>query len=183
MNGTNTPAGTRKPFDHLARLALVTSLAFAMPAQAETRAGAFEMLVFEDSVEGRHLIEGNLDKALALNETRNESRFSALNDRCVALTLARELDKAGVVCNDAVRAARRSDAARAPGTTNRMTGTNTWVQRAMAFTNRGVVHALQGEPELARNDFRAAIKLSTRVTAATGNLDVLEDRLDVASID
>ena len=184
-NFTKTRIGStgKRPGARVSALGLAVSLAFALPAQAGPRAGAFEMLVFEDSAQGRHLIEGDVDAALAMNETRSVNRFSALNDRCVTLTLTRELDQAEVVCNDAVREARRSEAASASGRTFRGATIDTRFRRAMAFTNRGVLLALQGFGELAREDFETAVLLNKRLSAAAYNLAVLEARPGVASID
>jgi hypothetical protein len=164
-------------------LGLVIGLAFAVTAQAEPRAGAFQMLVAENSVPGQHLIEGDVDAALALSETRNLNRFSALNDRCVSLTLLGELEKAETVCNDAVREARRTVAGYAPGRAYQGVTIDRQSRRAMAFTNRGVLHALQGRGELARTDFNTAIALNGRLSAAMENLAVLEARPAMASID
>ena len=164
-------------------LGLLTGLAFALTAQAEPRAGAFQMLVAEDSVPGQHLIEGDVDAALALNETRSLNRFGALNDRCVSLTLKGELDKAEVVCNDAVREARRSDAGYAPGRAYRGATIDRQSRRAMAYTNRGVLHALQGRGDQAQDDFKTAVALNGRLSAAADNLAVLDARPAVASID
>jgi hypothetical protein len=61
--------------------------------------------------------------------------------------------------------------------------TDTRSRRAMAFTNRGVLHALQGKGERAKDDFRTAVTLSTRLSAATENLEILETRPAVASAD
>lgn len=177
----NTKA-SHKDHTHRGRLAVasaVLGVMFTFQAEAESRAGAFEMLVFEESAAGRYLVDGALEEALALNEARSLKRFSAVNDRCVSLTLAGQLEKARVVCNDAVRAARRSDT-RAAGQGVAM---DTRSQRAMAYTNRGVLFALLGEVRLAQEDFKSAIDLSTGLTAATDNLDLLENRPAVASID
>jgi hypothetical protein len=174
---------TRALGRRLGSMTLALGLGFTVNAQAEVHAGAFEMLVFEDSSMGRHLIEGDLGAALSTNETRSLSRFSALNDRCVSLTLAGELEKAEVVCNDALREARRSNASGAPGYSGRGAMTDTRSRRAMAFTNRGVLHALQGKGERAKDDFRTAVTLSARLSAAAGNLEVLEDRPAMASAD
>ncbi len=162
---------------------LVLGLTVALSAQADTRAGAFQMLVAEDSAPGRHLIDGDVDAALALSETRSLNRFNALNNHCVSLTLKGELDKAEVVCNDAVRQARRSEAGYTPGRAYQGATIDPRSRRAMAFTNRGVLHALQGRGELARDDFESAVVLNGRLSAATENLAVLETRPAVASID
>ena len=189
MKPNRTHAPTRLVVKHrpnrtpIRSLGLVIGLAFALPAQAEPRAGAFQMLVAEDSVQGQHLIEGDVDAALALNETRNLNRFSALNDRCVSLTLKGELDKAEVVCDHAVREARRSDAGYAPGRAYRGATIDRQSRRAMAYTNRGVLHALQGQGQQAQDDFKKAVALNDQLSAAAENLVVLEARPAMASID
>ncbi len=120
---------------------------------------------------------------MAMDEAVSKTRFAALNDRCVSLTVARDLERAEVVCNDAVRAARRSGAAHAPGYANRGIVTDSRTNRAMAFTNRGVLHALQGEGEKARADFETAMGLSATIAAAAANLEVLDARPNLASAD
>ena len=164
-------------------LGLLAGLAFTLTAQAEPRAGAFQMLVAEDSPSGQYLIEGDVEAALALDETRSINRFNALNDRCVSLTLTGKLDRAEVVCNNAVREARRSDAGAAPGRSVQDAVIEPRSRRAMAFTNRGVLYALQGRGELAREDFDTAVILNGRLTAAAENLAVLDARPAMASVD
>jgi hypothetical protein len=167
----------------IGNLGLLFGLAVAASAQAEPRAGAFQMLVAEDSVTGQHLIEGDIDAALAQGETRSLNRFSALNDRCVSLTLNRELERAEVVCNDAVREARRSGNSGSPGRGFQGTEIDPRSRRAMALTNRGVLYALQGRGELARGDFDAAVMLNARLAAAEENLAILDARPSMAGID
>jgi hypothetical protein len=184
MNILNTTSMTRAGKRRQFILATAASLALAVPvAQAETETGAFEMVVYTGSTQGKHLIEGDWEAAMAAGETASKIRFAALNDRCVSLTVARDLDRAEVVCNDAVRAARRSAASHAAGSTARGIVTDSRTNRAMAFTNRGVLLALQGEGEAARADFEAAMGLNASIEAAAANLEVLSALPNVASMD
>jgi hypothetical protein len=184
MNMMNTTSMTRAGRGRRFVLTAAASLALAAPlAQAEMTTGAFEMVVYTGSTQGEHLIEGDWEAAMALDEAVSKTRFAALNDRCVSLTVARDLERAEVVCNDAVRAARRSGASNAPGYVNRGIATDSRTNRAMAHTNRGVLHALQGEGEKARADFETAMDLSATIVAAAANLEVLDARPNLASAD
>ncbi len=169
-------------------LAAAMGLAFAVPAahaeaEADARAGAFEMVVYSDSAQGKRLIEGDYDEALAMSEAVNATRFESLNNRCVSLTVSGELSKAEVVCDSAVRAARRSAAAYAGRYSPHGVAGDVRTNRAMAFTNRGVLRALQGDRAGAREDFETAVDLSSRVKAAATNLVKLEAIPAVAIMD
>lgn len=161
-------------------LAIALGLAFAAPAAHADKVGAFEMLVYEDSKQGRLLIQGEWEKAEAMSDTVAKTRFAAFNDRCVSLTIARDFDRAEVVCNDAVRAARRSEHSRSTRSSSPMTTGDKRTNRAMAHTNRGVLRAFQGEGEAAREDFELAIALDADINAAATNLELLETRLAMA---
>ena len=178
MKHLNTNSLNRGGRRRGAALTIALGLAFAAPAVQAEKAGAFEMLVYESSAKGQLLIQGEWEAAEAMEGSVSETRFAALNDRCVALTVARDLDRAEVVCNDAVRAARRSETSRSPGT---VVDGDIRTNRAMALTNRGVLFAFQGEGEAAREDFERAVKLNTEIEAPVANLELLDARLATAS--
>ncbi|MEM1411238.1 MAG: hypothetical protein AAGH19_02690, partial [Pseudomonadota bacterium] len=137
----------------------------------------------EATPQGQLLIQGDWEGAEAMNETVSATRFAALNDRCVSLTVARDFDRAEVVCDDALRAAHRSEVFRSQRTTGALAGSDRRTNRAMAYTNRGVLRAFQGKGEGAREDFEMAVRLDASLEAAAANLKVLADRPAVASSD
>ena len=48
--------------------------------------------------------------------------------------------------------------------------------RAIALTNRGVLHALNGQNDLARERFEQALDLKSRERSAEINLSLLDER-------
>jgi len=151
-------------------LSAAALLALAAPvAPADDPDRGLEMVVYSDTAQGRRLIRGETDTR-ATREAVERDRFEAHNNRCVSLTLSGDLERAEVVCNDAVRAARRSAAAGRSGFSPQSVSGNVRTNRAMAYTNRGVLRALQGDRAGAWADFEVAQSLSPRVSAATNNL-------------
>lgn len=141
---------------------------------------ALEMVVYTDSVQGRRLVNGDWEKALAMGTAASMGDFEASNNRCVSLTLAKDWDAATAACDIAVATA-VSDASPAwkrvsPAAVSREQST----RQAMARTNRGVLRALQGDRTAALKDFGVALELSSRVDAARSNLAILGESNAVA---
>lgn len=143
---------------------------------AQAQPTAYEMLVYEDTMQGRRLVSGALEKAFAADGLFQGRGFNRLNNRCVMLTLKKAWNEAGVVCDEAVKAAEVEPipvpftgfaAGRQPENSREM---------AMALTNRGVLRALTDDALGAHADFELAANLSPGLEAPRINLMILESK-------
>ena len=148
--------------------------------QADPRAGAYEMLVHTETMQGRRLARGDWEAALAMNEDIRLESFDALNNRCVSLTLAKDFDEAITACDLAVASV---EVAAPPAGDLYRPRASARVGKAIALTNRGVLHALIGDHESAEADFVAAAGMTKRLTAAEENLEKLRLKDAMARVD
>lgn len=137
----------------------------------------YVMTVYSDTRHGSTILDGTPEVAISdLMHNRNGNpRFLAdLITLCVAYTQTKQIDRAEDACDYAITAAekqaRRSDSygmynSRTPDT-----------DRAIALTNRGVLHALNGQNDLAREMFEQAMDLKSREKSAEINLSLLDER-------
>ena len=152
-------------------LTLAAAAAGALLASSGASASsALEMVVYEDTVQGKRLVNGQWERVLKDVETRAGARFGDQTNLCVSLTLAGRFDDAAVACDDALAVAEKT--ASRPSIDDLLEA-ELDKRRAMAHTNRGVLRALEGDRAGARSDFEAAIELSPRVKAAAANLDLI----------
>ena len=154
-------------------LALSASTAAAAPVNPQYTVG-----VINDYALGRSILAQKYDKAigkLAARETSGIKGFYIANNLCVAYLKSGQLEAAQSVCDRAVttieaileeHSARRSNSPK-------MLGYRKYL--AVALSNRGVVFAVNGAPQLAREDFVAALETQAYVQIAENNLA----RLDV----
>lgn len=128
----------------------------------------FEMLVHNDTSQGAHLAAGRYGKAAAAMNDERITAFDTINNRCVLLTMQGQFAEAEAVCDEAVDYSEPRKRAKAgwAGILNQR------YEKAMALTNRGVLRAVNGDFEGARDDFEAAIALDADVSrsAAQENL-------------
>ena len=146
--------------------------AFAPIAQAQEKqnAAAYVMTVIGDRAAGEQVISGAYGQAiesLTANTAKRSSRFAAANNLCVAYTKTNRLSEAERACSAAIRNSKATYAA--------------WydVNRkrdfyAVALSNRGVIRAVSGDTEQARQDFRAAMRISSTLSAPAENLAALQ---------
>ncbi len=174
-----------KHFNRLKRMgAVATALGLSLAASTAFAEGkAYEMVVYSDSPTGKQLLAGELEEAMDVGASLHVSSFERYNNQCVSLTLAGDHAEAAVACDAAVTAARRSKGAQRVRFTSRGVMGDVRTKRAMAFTNRGVLRAVQGDLEGAREDFETAVNLTSRVEAAPANLATLGEVMSVAKAD
>ena len=160
-----------------ALLAIVTAPAQATPARAEST--PYTMTVITDQAHGRRVTAGNYQQAIRRithNGQHSRSRFADHNNLCVAYAKTVELDKAAAACDAAVEQVRKREK-RAMRSTHPFGAAKHAFKAdlSIALSNRGVLHAVAGKADLAREDFVAAIELRSHVSRiAEKNLDRLE---------
>ncbi len=133
-------------------------------ATAEEEMGAYSMAVVVDAAQGRAVHNGKYEKAIArLTESkrRHRDQFARHTNLCVAYTKTGNLEKAETACQEAV-------------TLYEDNKIGTERNHAVALSNRGVLHAVKGDVELARADFEAATELYRFVRITRDNLARVE---------
>ncbi|MEM8814252.1 MAG: tetratricopeptide repeat protein [Pseudomonadota bacterium] len=158
-----------------ALLAVALFAAFAIPpAYAHDSQEAYEMTVIRDAAHGRKVVFGKYDEAIAKIKTLKGHRskgFFVSNNLCVAYAKTADIDSAARACDEALAVAtkeRRFDSDHLE-----------WVKRrrtAMALSNRGVLRALSGDRENARQDFQDAIDLNAGLSSPERNLAYLDNK-------
>jgi tetratricopeptide (TPR) repeat protein len=155
------------------RIFLTGMLAVTAPiaqAEEEQSAAAYVMTVIGDRAAGEQLISGAYAQAIenltATTVTRS-SRFAAANNLCVAYTKTNRLSEAERACRAAIRSSKATY-------TSWYDVNSTRDFYAVALSNRGVIHAVSGDTEQARQDFRAAMRISSALRAPAENLAALK---------
>lgn len=142
---------------------------------------SYIMLVYADSEHGDSILEGELDETISKLQRRDgEVRdFAEQVSLCVALTRTRQFEQAAEYCDMAITQSDRE--ARRLGSNDGFRRYSKRVaarSKAIAFTNRGVLHALAGEPEEARELFEMAQETDLMEEYARNNLSRLESSMD-----
>ena len=137
----------------------------------------FAMTVIRDAAHGAKIVAGNYGGAierLADGRYRSSEKFFAANNLCVAYTMTSRFDAAEESCSTAVEMIQR----------DRLTDESSIAARyhAIALSNRGVLRAMSGEGEMAREDFEAARALRAGMALPTRNLGYLAERNARASL-
>ncbi len=142
-------------------LACAALAATSDSAFANDKKSAYRMAVFIDAAEGRAVHRGKYERAIArLTEERryhDYDPFARHTNLCVAYTKTGDFEKAEIACGQAVTLYANSEA-------------ESERDRSLALSNRGVLHALRGNVELARADFEAATELYRYVRHTKYNL-------------
>jgi predicted negative regulator of RcsB-dependent stress response len=145
--------------------------AFASIAQAQENSAAYVMTVIDDRAAGDQVISGAYSQAiesLTANTAKRSSTFAASNNLCVAYTKTNRLSEAEQACSTALRTSKATYASSYDVNVKRDF-------HAVALSNRGVIRAVSGNTDQARQDFKTAMKISTLTTPAE-NLAVLETK-------
>jgi Flp pilus assembly protein TadD len=109
-----------------------------------------------------------IDKIKTSNRRSIHNYYAATN-LCVAYIMTHDLEGAKNVCNSAVTEIETS-LSRKFARNNSAKAKTYRKFLAIALSNRGVLHALAGDSELARGDFRDALELEARISAPEVNL-------------
>ena len=137
-------------------------------------ADLLEMISYSNAPGGAEIAAGDYDAAIAAASGRlwrlnTDSALIASTNLCVAYTMTREIAAAEAACAEALALARSVD--RASRNSGRVTQPEA---TARALINRGVLHAVAGDPLLAAADFREAGRVSGAWEVPQRNLELLE---------
>ena len=160
----------------LAGLAAAVSLLLGSAAQAGEQSHNFVLTAYSDGKGGPDLVSGNYEAAT--KALRYHSSFSAFdgstssNNRCVALTVTKQLDAARVACDQAVRDAQHEKAS--------LPSYQYWARKlendylAVALSNRAVFHWMSADNAGAAADLNRASMLSPKAAFVERNRAALE---------
>lgn len=167
-----TMTETRKPARRLPLTAGLIAALVAGTAFAAERDSAYTMTVIHDAYFGKKVISGDYQAAIDRIRPKGDgsaASFEAHTNLCVAYVKSGEIERAQAACDTAVEAA-RNQAERASRFAPSYGVANWRKFEAVALSNRGVLHAVAGQPDLARRDFARALELRTRIDAPGSNL-------------
>lgn len=160
-------------------LVALVSIAGAVPVQAsEQLPAAYVMTVYENVSYGQAILGKPSETTISrLARKQHKDRLSNQTNLCVAYVKTKQISKAAEACDSAISAS-ESEARRLRRTEpfGRRSGRIADTGRAIALTNRGVVHALVGETDQARTMFEKAMQLDSTEDSAAGNLARLDLR-------
>ena len=152
---------------------LVLATAFSCtPVFAQDAQPVYTMTVIVDEAHGQKVAAGKYDRAIAKLTAKKitSDAYSDHTNLCVAYTKTGEIEKATVACEAAVAAMRKKPIMRSSSfmpthqvATNRM-------YLALALSNLGVLDAVKGESEAAREKFEEAIALEAGISAPKVNI-------------
>lgn len=163
-------------------VAIFAGLFGSAAAQAgEKSADGYVMTVYSDTRYGSAVLEGSPDAVigkLMRDHDGNPKYLADLIALCVAYTQTKQIDRAVEACDYAIAAAekeaRRLERSSPYGSYLTRTADT---GRAIALTNRGVLHAVSGQSDQARAMFEQALGLKSREGSAAINLSLLDERM------
>ena len=161
-----------------AKALCVLSLAMACsPAWSDSGTPKYEMSVFSDAAQGSKILSGKYENAITNMTAKNapsERQVDLQTNLCVAYAKSGQLEAAELACDKAVIAAKRlkrsTSSSFADGTPTRIRGR----YLAIALSNRGVLRAVSGDLEAAKQDFDEALAQRSRISSIEANLAKLE---------
>lgn len=134
------------------------------------------MVVYSDRAHGEAVLEDHYARVISkLDRNGGEvDNFTEQVSLCVALTKTRQFERATEYCDMAIAESER-EARRFRNYMGRSPYSRAAVSpRAVALTNRGVLHALTGQPEEARSLFEMAQEADLMEEYAQNNLARLQ---------
>ncbi len=157
-------------------LAAAASLLVGECAQAGEQSHNFVLTAYSDAKGGSDLVSGNYEEATkALRYHASLSAFdssTSSNNRCVALTVTKQLDAARAACDQAVRDAQHEKAS--------LPSYQYWARKlendylAVALSNRAVFHWMSADNAGAAADLKRASMLSPKAAFVERNQAALE---------
>lgn len=157
--------------------ALLLGPVFSMPVTAEeTPAAEYTMAVIKNEAYGRRVTAGKYEQAIdriTRGGGRVKDRFADQVNLCVAYTKTKDIENANAACNAALAGLRKQEARATRSKKGPLYG-NYKKDLAVALSNRGVLFAVSGDAERAKESFAAAIELQTSLShIAESNLERL----------
>jgi len=123
-----------------------------LTANASSPANGFKVALVKDAIGSEHIISGKYNTGIdELNLTNNKDDFDKQMGLCVAHIKTLKLEAAEKSCSSAIKTI-SSNAARSR---------HDKLLKALAYSNRGVVHYLDNKTNKAYQDFVKASKLTT----------------------
>ena len=164
--------GLRKP---ATTLALFLGLLGALSLQAAERPqDDYVMIVYSDLSHGRTILRGAPEKVIARLSRRLDGRNAIVADQinlCVAYTKTKQIELATRHCDAAVaESSRAAERRRSSDPVARQEARAAISNRAIALTNRGVLHAILGESDKAIELFQLAMTVEVTEEFAQNNL-------------
>ncbi|MDH3620504.1 MAG: hypothetical protein OER91_06425 [Gammaproteobacteria bacterium] len=164
--------------------ALVALLGFLGTAYAqaeEPSTDGYIMTVYSNMAHGEKILDGSENKAISKLARGDNQRAGYLEGQinlCVAYTKAKEVERATEACDSAIELSLKDQKRRKRTTSfGRYSIRVAETGRAIALTNRGVLHAIVGEAAQARAKFEMAMELQSTEQSAKTNLALLERRI------
>ncbi len=158
----------RKP-QKLALTLALSALAISVSAGAEEQESPYTMTAIIDASFGHKVRNGEYENAIQRITAPGyhlKDSFEAQTNLCVAYTKTGSIGQAVETCDAALSELRNK----------KMKYSTTRSGLALALSNRGVLRAVKGEKELARQDFLEAVELQSGITAPTSNLARLDGK-------
>lgn len=163
--------------------AAAAALFIAAPLQADDEDPRYTMTAIIDSSFGQAVTSGRYQQAIekiTAQRAGTRETFESQNNLCVAYTKVGDFDNASLACNLAVEKMRKRTERKR--TTRR--GQYAEFSRAdrvylaVALTNRGVLHAVNGDLDDAQRDFTEASEIKVDVWQPQVNLSrlAIDDR-------
>jgi tetratricopeptide (TPR) repeat protein len=162
-----------------AKALCMLSLALACaPAWSGSKEPKYTMTLFADEAQGSSILDGDYKHAIKKINAKllSKDRFQVETNLCVAYTKSGDLEAAEEACEAAVVAAESGKSSRHVSSFDNVRYVAQKKSVAIALSNRGVLKAVKGELDSARQDFDAAIDLRAGISAPKTNLE----RLNVA---
>ena len=155
-----------------------SALTFSVSAGAAEQQAAYTMTAISNASFGQQVTVGKYGQAIekiTSPKFKTKTSFSAVTNLCVAYTKTGDLGRAAAKCDTALEKTRARVKFRRSGDLIQPAGYGrTPADLAIALSNRGVLHAVQGETDLAREVFLEAIDLEAGLEAPQINLARLE---------
>ncbi len=150
----------------------------AVPAAAEQDSPRLTVAFISDAAQGRSITRKQYDRAIEkLEDTGTEGirGFYAANNLCVSYLKAGNAEKAQAACDTAVTRIQHLMKRTPSVAKNRMLDDDYSRLLAVALSNRGVINFINDKPDLARDDFEAAIETGSYIREAQTNLARLSE--------
>lgn len=166
-------------------ISLAVLLCVTATAQADDQdTGHYIMTVYLDMAQGRAILDGSPGELIESVSEGTSGTTVSLEENmnlCVAYTQAKQVEHATAACDAAL-----AGAAKQAKTAKRTS--SVWIDpaytarngHAMALNNRGVLHALTGDHDAAREMFEAALEVGKRKKYVRKNLALLNEDLAAA---
>ncbi|NNL55285.1 MAG: hypothetical protein HKP32_09050 [Woeseia sp.] len=159
-------------------LTVMLALAIAQTSLARTNEmpQAYTMMAIEDVAEGSLVTKGKFSEAIQKISEKELKfiAFEANNNLCVSYTSLGDFDNATIACEAAV--ATRATAKRNILRRLALSKRQFLHDKAVALSNRGVLRAVTGDLEGAREDFTNSVKLDKWLDDAKANLIYIDNK-------